>query len=164
MKLRILPRLALALLLLAGCERAARPVPPPARPSPSSAAAMPVAPSAPLAPARTVAQKADEMDDFAAVPGMPNLLGMVQSEANAVAPGKRMLSAMSPTIVTSKEGQVELVLGAAGGPTILTTVFQILSNVVDFGFDITAAVNAPRFHQQDFPDKRIFEEGDFPIT
>ncbi|WP_437634414.1 gamma-glutamyltransferase [Sorangium sp. So ce854] len=104
----------------------------------------------------------NEMDDFAAVPGTANQFGLVQGEANSIAPGKRMLSSMSPTIVTGKDGRVELVLGAAGGPTILTAVFQILSNVVDFGFDVTTAVNAPRFHQQDYPDKLFIEKGGFP--
>ncbi len=104
----------------------------------------------------------NEMDDFAAVPGQPNQFGLVQGEANAVAPGKRMLSSMTPTIVTGKDGKVELVLGAAGGPTILTAVFQILSNVVDFGFDATAATNAPRIHQQDFPDQIMVEKGGLP--
>ncbi|WP_437528727.1 gamma-glutamyltransferase [Sorangium sp. So ce726] len=104
----------------------------------------------------------NEMDDFAAVPGTPNQFGLVQGEANSIAPGKRMLSSMSPTIVTGKDGRVELVLGAAGGPTILTAVFQILSNVVDFGFDVTTGVNAPRFHQQDYPDKLMVEQGGFP--
>ncbi|WP_437755447.1 gamma-glutamyltransferase [Sorangium sp. So ce1389] len=103
----------------------------------------------------------NEMDDFSAVPGTANQFGLVQGEANAIAPGKRMLSSMSPTIVTGKDGRVELVLGAAGGPTILTTVFQILSNVVDFGMDVTTAVNAPRFHQQDYPDRLFGENGGF---
>lgn len=104
----------------------------------------------------------NEMDDFSTVPGTPNMFGLVQMETNAVAPGKRMLSSMTPTIVTGKDGKVELVLGAAGGPTILTAVFQVLSNVVDFGFDVTAATNAPRFHQQDFPDRVTLEKGGFP--
>jgi gamma-glutamyltranspeptidase/glutathione hydrolase len=103
----------------------------------------------------------NEMDDFSTVPGTPNMFGLVQMETNAVAPGKRMLSSMTPTIVTGKDGKVELVLGAAGGPTILTAVFQVLSNVVDFGFDVTAATNAPRFHQQDFPDRMMTEKGGF---
>ncbi|XXY55138.1 gamma-glutamyltransferase [Sorangium sp. So ce269] len=103
----------------------------------------------------------NEMDDFSAVPGTANQFGLVQGEANSVAPGKRMLSSMSPTIVTGKDGRVELVLGAAGGPTILTAVFQILSNVVDFGMDVTTAVNAPRFHQQDYPDRLMGEKGGF---
>jgi gamma-glutamyltranspeptidase / glutathione hydrolase len=101
----------------------------------------------------------NEMDDFTGAPGSPNMFGLVQGEANAIVPGKRMLSSMSPTIVTSKDGRVELILGAAGGPTILTAVFQIMSNVVDFGFDVTSAVNAPRIHQQDFPDKLMLEKG-----
>ena len=94
----------------------------------------------------------NEMDDFAIIPGAANGFGLVQGEPNAVAPGKRMLSSMSPTIVVDSSGHVELVLGAAGGPTILTAVLQELSNVVDFGMDVTTAVNAPRFHAQDQPD------------
>jgi gamma-glutamyltranspeptidase/glutathione hydrolase len=101
----------------------------------------------------------NEMDDFATVPGKANGFGLVQGEPNAIAPGKRMLSSMSPTVVTGKDGTVELVLGAAGGPTIITSVFEILSNVVDFGLDVTTAVNAPRFHQQDLPDVVMFEKG-----
>jgi gamma-glutamyltranspeptidase / glutathione hydrolase len=101
----------------------------------------------------------NEMDDFATVPGKANGFGLVQGEPNAVAPAKRMLSSMSPTVVVGKDGGLELVLGAAGGPTIITAVFEILSNVVDFGLDVTTAVNAPRFHQQDFPDVVMFEKG-----
>jgi gamma-glutamyltranspeptidase / glutathione hydrolase len=99
----------------------------------------------------------DEMDDFATVPGTANGFGLVQGEANAIAPGKRMLSSMAPTVVMAPDGSLELVLGAAGGPTIITSVFEILSSVVDFGLDVTSAVNAPRFHQQDFPDVVTFE-------
>jgi gamma-glutamyltranspeptidase/glutathione hydrolase len=99
----------------------------------------------------------NEMDDFAAKPGTANSYGLVQGEPNAVAPGKRMLSSMSPTVVTDANGHVELVAGAAGGSTITTTVFQILSNVVDFGLDVSMAVNAPRFHLQDFPDIVAYE-------
>jgi gamma-glutamyltranspeptidase/glutathione hydrolase len=94
----------------------------------------------------------DEMDDFATVPGTPNMYGLVQGEVNSIAPGKRMMSSMSPTIVLGGDGKVELVLGAAGGSTIITTVFEELSNVVDFGMNVADAVAAPRFHQQDFPD------------
>jgi gamma-glutamyltranspeptidase / glutathione hydrolase len=101
----------------------------------------------------------NEMDDFATVPGQANGFGLVQGEPNAVAPGKRMLSSMAPTVVLGKDGALELVLGAAGGPTIITSVFEILSNVVDFGLEVTTAVNAPRFHQQDFPDVVMFEKG-----
>jgi gamma-glutamyltranspeptidase/glutathione hydrolase len=101
----------------------------------------------------------NEMDDFAAKPGTANSYGLVQGEPNAIAPGKRMLSSMTPTIVTGPDGAVRLVLGAAGGSTITTTVFNILSNVVDFGQDVSTAVNAPRFHMQDFPDQVAFEKG-----
>jgi gamma-glutamyltranspeptidase/glutathione hydrolase len=101
----------------------------------------------------------DEMDDFATVPGTPNMFGLVQGEVNSIAPGKRMLSSMSPTIVVGPTGEIELVLGAAGGSTIITTVFEELSNVVDFGMSVDDAVRAPRFHQQDFPDILMFESG-----
>ena len=101
----------------------------------------------------------NEMDDFASVPGTANSYGLVQSEPNAVAPGKRMLSSMAPTIVTSEDGKVLLVLGAAGGPRIITTVFNILSNAIDFGYDVTTSANAPRFHQQHLPDVVDFEKG-----
>ncbi len=100
----------------------------------------------------------NEMDDFAAVPGTANGFGLVQGEANAIAPGKRMLSSMSPTIVTAPDGKVVLVLGAAGGPTIITSVVQELSGVLDFGLDIGRAVYAPRFHMQHLPDEVIFEK------
>jgi gamma-glutamyltranspeptidase/glutathione hydrolase len=100
----------------------------------------------------------NEMDDFAAVPGTANGFGLVQGEANAIAPGKRMLSSMTPTIVTAPDGKVILVLGGAGGPTIITSVFLELSNVVDFHLDIGAAVSAPRFHMQHLPDEVMYEK------
>jgi gamma-glutamyltranspeptidase/glutathione hydrolase len=100
----------------------------------------------------------NEMDDFAAVPGTANGFGLVQGEANAIAPGKRMLSSMAPTIVTGPDGKVLLVAGGAGGPTIITAVFQELSNVVDFNLDVGAAVSAPRFHMQHLPDEVMFEK------
>ncbi len=100
----------------------------------------------------------NEMDDFAAVPGTANGYGLVQGEANAIAPGKRMLSSMAPTIVTDSDGKVVLVAGAAGGPTIITTVFQQLSNVVDFHLNVGAAVAMPRFHMQHLPDEVSFEK------
>jgi gamma-glutamyltranspeptidase/glutathione hydrolase len=100
----------------------------------------------------------NEMDDFAAVPGTANGYGLVQGEANAIMPGKRMLSSMAPTIVTGPDGKVVLVAGAAGGPTIITAVFLELSNVVDFGLDVGAAVSAPRFHMQHLPDEVAFEK------
>jgi gamma-glutamyltranspeptidase/glutathione hydrolase len=100
----------------------------------------------------------NEMDDFAAVPGTANGFGLVQGEANAIAPGKRMLSSMAPTIVTSADGKNAMALGAAGGPTIITAVFQELSNVVDFHMDVGAAVAAPRFHMQHLPDEVSYEK------
>ena len=93
----------------------------------------------------------DEMDDFTSKPGVPNLYGLIQSEANAIGPGKRPLSAMTPTIVT-KDGKLFLVLGSPGGPRIITTVANILMGVIDYGLDIQQAVNAPRFHHQWEPD------------
>jgi gamma-glutamyltranspeptidase/glutathione hydrolase len=99
----------------------------------------------------------DEMDDFATVPGKANMFGLQQGEPNAVAPGKRMLSSMSPSIVLGPHGDVELVLGAAGGSRIITAVFEQLSNALDFGMDASDAVRAPRFHQQDSPDVLMLE-------
>ena len=100
----------------------------------------------------------NEMDDFAAVPGTANGYGLVQGEANAIAAKKRMLSSMAPTIVVGADGKVQMVVGAAGGPTIITTVFQQLSNVVDFDMDLGWAVAAPRFHMQHLPDVVMFEK------
>src|SRR5262249_52628301 len=99
----------------------------------------------------------DEMDDFTSKPGVPNGYGLIQGEANSIAPGKRPLSAMAPTIVL-KDGKLFLVLGSPGGPRIITTVANILMGVVDYGLDIQQAVNAPRFHHQWEPDV-IFIEG-----
>jgi len=93
----------------------------------------------------------DEMDDFAAKTGVPNLYGLIQGPANAIGPGKRPLSAMTPTIVL-KDGKLFLVLGSPGGPRIITTVANILMGVVDYGMNIQEAVNAPRFHNQWLPD------------
>jgi gamma-glutamyltranspeptidase/glutathione hydrolase len=94
----------------------------------------------------------DEMDDFATKPGSPNMFGLVQGEANAIASGKRPLSSMTPTMVM-KNGRLLLVLGSPGGPTIITTVANVLINAVDFGENVQRAVNAPRFHQQWMPDE-----------
>jgi gamma-glutamyltranspeptidase/glutathione hydrolase len=99
----------------------------------------------------------DEMDDFAAKPGSPNLYGLVQGPANAIGPGKRPLSSMSPTIVL-KDGKVFLVLGSPGGARIVTTVANILMAVVDYGMNIQEAVNAPRFHHQWLPDRVSVEQ------
>jgi gamma-glutamyltranspeptidase / glutathione hydrolase len=104
----------------------------------------------------------DEMDDFATVPGTSNMFGLRQGEPNAVAPGKRMLSSMSPTIVLDARGAVDLVLGGAGGSRIITAVFDELSNAVDFGMNASDAVRAPRFHQQDLPDVLFVEPHAFP--
>ncbi|WP_394822974.1 gamma-glutamyltransferase [Pendulispora albinea] len=101
----------------------------------------------------------NEMDDFAALPGTANGYGLVQGEANAIAPGKRMLSSMSPTIVVGEDGKVKLVAGAAGGPTIITAVLQEIVNLVDFGLEPGVAVSAPRFHMQHQPDVVAFEKG-----
>jgi gamma-glutamyltranspeptidase/glutathione hydrolase len=100
----------------------------------------------------------NEMDDFSAKPGVPNLYGLVGSAANAIEPGKRMLSSMAPTIVL-KDGNPVLVLGTPGGSTIITTVAQVVINVVDFGMTLEGAVAAPRFHHQWLPDHISFERG-----
>jgi len=99
----------------------------------------------------------NEMDDFTAKPGEPNQFGLVQGEANAIAPGKRMLSAMTPTIVVSPDGSPLLITGARGGPRIISAVAQVLLNVVDYGLDVTAAVHAPRIHHQHLPDVLYYE-------
>ncbi|HXX68256.1 MAG TPA: gamma-glutamyltransferase [Polyangiaceae bacterium] len=104
----------------------------------------------------------DEMDDFASAPGSANMFGLVQGEPNAIAPGKRMLSSMSPTIVLGPGGEPDVILGAAGGSRIITTVFEELSNVVDFGMSASDAVRAPRFHQQDLPDVLFLEPRGLP--
>jgi gamma-glutamyltranspeptidase/glutathione hydrolase len=104
----------------------------------------------------------DEMDDFATVPGTANMFGLVQGEPNAIAPHKRMLSSMSPSIVLGPGGQVQAVLGAAGGSRIITAVFEELSNMVDYGMDAGDAVRAPRFHQQDSPDVLFLEPRALP--
>ena len=105
----------------------------------------------------------DEMDDFTAKPNAPNMFGLVQGEANAIEPGKRPLSAMSPTIVV-RDGKPFMVLGAPGGPRITTAVLQVLLNVIDFHMNIQDAVDAPRFHHQWKPDKLYLEPGISPDT
>jgi gamma-glutamyltranspeptidase / glutathione hydrolase len=105
----------------------------------------------------------NEMDDFSSKPGAPNMYGLIQGPANAIGPGKRPLSAMTPTIV-SKDGKVFLILGSPGGPTIITTVANILMGVVDFGLDIQEAVNAPRYHHQWIPDAIMMEDRISPDT
>jgi len=105
----------------------------------------------------------DEMDDFAAKQGVPNMFGLIQGPANAIGPGKRPLSAMSPTIVL-KDGKLLLVLGSPGGPRIITTVANILMGVIDYGMDIQEAVNAARFHHQWMPDVVLLEKSFSPDT
>lgn len=104
----------------------------------------------------------DEMDDFTAKPGVPNIYGLVQGEANAIRPGKRPLSAMTPTILADSLGDTELVTGTPGGSTIITTVFQQVMNHVDHRFPVQASVNAPRFHHQNLPDRLRYEKGGLP--
>jgi gamma-glutamyltranspeptidase / glutathione hydrolase len=99
----------------------------------------------------------NEMDDFAAKPGTPNQFGLVQGEANAIEPGKRMLSAMTPTILLGPDDRVRLVTGTPGGSTIITSVAQIVSNIVDFGMDLPTAMGAPRLHHQHLPDILRYE-------
>jgi gamma-glutamyltranspeptidase/glutathione hydrolase len=99
----------------------------------------------------------NEMDDFSIKPGHPNLYGLVGSEANAIEPGKRMLSSMSPTIVL-KDDRLRMVLGTPGGSRIPTTVLQVISNVIDFRMPLEEAVDRRRFHNQYLPDKIFIEE------
>jgi gamma-glutamyltranspeptidase/glutathione hydrolase len=94
----------------------------------------------------------DEMDDFATRPGHPNMFGLVQGEANAIQPGKRMLSAMSPTIVVSPADSLLLVLGGRGGPRIITATSQVIINVIDHRMTLADAMSAPRLHHQALPD------------
>jgi gamma-glutamyltranspeptidase / glutathione hydrolase len=98
----------------------------------------------------------NEMDDFTAKPGTANQYGLVQGEKNAIAPGKRPLSSMAPTIV-EKDGKVRLVLGSPGGPRIITTVLETLMNIVDYGMAPQEAVDAPRLHFQGRPDAVLYE-------
>jgi gamma-glutamyltranspeptidase/glutathione hydrolase len=93
----------------------------------------------------------NEMDDFTSKPGVPNAYGLLQSENNAIAPRKRPLSAMTPTIVL-KDGKVIFAVGSPGGPTIINTVFQVIVNVLDFGMNLQQAIDAPRYHHQWMPD------------
>ena len=106
----------------------------------------------------------NEMDDFSVKPGVPNMYGALGTEANAIAPGKRMLSSMTPTLVL-KAGEPFLVVGTPGGTTIPTSVFQTLVNIIDFGLSPDDAVNKSKFHHQWMPDE-LFVEKDFsaPVT
>jgi gamma-glutamyltranspeptidase/glutathione hydrolase len=99
----------------------------------------------------------DEMDDFAAKPGTANMYGLIQGERNAVAPKKRPLSAMTPTIVLRKDGSLWFTVGSPGGPTIINTVLCIISNVIDYEMNIQQAIDAPRIHHQWLPDELVGE-------
>ena len=99
----------------------------------------------------------DEMDDFAAKPGTPNMYGLIQGERNAVAPRKRPLSAMTPTFVLRKDGRLWFTVGSPGGPTIINTVLCVITNVIDYGMNIQQAIDAPRIHHQWLPDELVFE-------
>ena len=105
----------------------------------------------------------NEMDDFAAKPGEPNLFGLIQGEANSVAPNKTPLSSMVPTIIT-KDGKLFLVLGAPGGPTIINTVLQTILNTIDFRMNAQDAVDQPRIHHQWLPDELHMERSFSPDT
>ncbi|MBA2525852.1 MAG: gamma-glutamyltransferase [Pyrinomonadaceae bacterium] len=99
----------------------------------------------------------NEMDDFAAKPGTPNLYGLIQGERNAVAPRKRPLSAMTPTFVLRKDGSLWFTIGTPGGPTIINTVLQVITNVIDYNMNIQQAIDAPRIHHQWLPDEVVWE-------
>jgi len=105
----------------------------------------------------------DEMDDFASKPGSPNAFGLIQGEANAIQPGKRPLSSMTPTILT-RDGKFFMAVGAPGGSRIISAVLQVILNVVDFGMNAQDAVDAPRIHHQWQPDKLYLEPGISPDT
>jgi gamma-glutamyltranspeptidase/glutathione hydrolase len=98
----------------------------------------------------------NEMDDFSSKPGYPNFFGVIGSEANSIQPKKRMLSAMTPTIVL-KYNKPHLILGSPGGPSIITSVFQTILNVVEYNMDVNKAVSSPRFHHQWYPDLIVME-------
>jgi gamma-glutamyltranspeptidase / glutathione hydrolase len=105
----------------------------------------------------------NEMDDFSAKVGAPNMFGLIGAEANSIAPGKRMLSSMTPTIV-EKDGKLWMVVGTPGGSTIITSVLQTILNVAEFGMGMQAAVESPRFHHQWLPDLVNFEPDSFDST
>ena len=99
----------------------------------------------------------NEMDDFTSAPNRPNQFGLVQGDVNAISPGKRMLSSMTPTIVVDAQGELELVLGTRGGPRIISSVFHVVSNLIDQRMSIGEAVGAPRVHHQALPDEILYE-------
>ena len=97
------------------------------------------------------------MDDFSSKPGYPNFFGVIGSEANSIQPNKRMLSAMTPTIVLKNE-KPHLILGSPGGPSIITSVFQTILNVIEYEMNVNEAVSSPRFHHQWYPDLIVMEK------
>lgn len=99
----------------------------------------------------------NEMDDFAAKPGAPNAYGLIQGENNAVGPRKRPLSAMTPTFVLRKDGSLWFAVGSPGGPTIINTVLQVITNIIDYDMNIQQAIDAPRIHHQWLPDELVYE-------
>ena len=103
----------------------------------------------------------DEMDDFTTAPGKPNNYGLFQGEANSIRPGKRMLSAMTPTIVLDREGKLFMVVGTPGGPTIITQVYHVISNVIDHRMSLPEALAMPRLHHQSLPDQISLEQDGF---
>ncbi len=103
----------------------------------------------------------DEMDDFTTAPGKPNNYGLLQGEANAIKPGKRMLSAMTPSIVLDREGKLLMVVGTPGGPSIITQVYHAISNVIDHGMSLPQALAMPRLHHQSLPDQITLERDGF---
>jgi gamma-glutamyltranspeptidase / glutathione hydrolase len=105
----------------------------------------------------------NEMDDFSSKPGVPNAFGVVGNNANAIAPGKRMLSSMTPSILV-KDNKVQLVVGTPGGSTIITSIFQVITNLFDFEMPLQQAVAAPRFHHQLLPKDQITMEPYSPLT
>ncbi|MEQ1910590.1 MAG: gamma-glutamyltransferase, partial [Vicinamibacterales bacterium] len=105
----------------------------------------------------------NEMDDFTSKPGTPNMFGLVQGEKNSIAPGKRPLSSMTPTMLV-KDGKLFMTVGAPGGSRISTAVLQVILNVVDFGMNIQDAIDAPRVHHQWLPDRLSIERAISPDT
>ncbi len=99
----------------------------------------------------------NEMDDFTTAPNRPNQFGLIQGDVNSISPGRRMLSSMTPTIVVNPAGELEMVLGTRGGPRIISSVFQVVSNLIDQGMEVAEAVGAPRVHHQALPNEILYE-------
>ncbi len=95
----------------------------------------------------------NEMDDFTSKPGEPNMFGAIQSERNAIQPGKRPLSSMTPTFVLRPDGSLYFTIGSPGGTTIINTVLEVITNVIDHGMNLQEAIDAPRIHHQWLPDE-----------